>query len=50
MDESFANDFRLTFPQPSQPSEMAWNIEIYMNKVEDMVRKIEQWFAPSSGI
>ncbi|KAF8557144.1 hypothetical protein OG21DRAFT_1505782 [Imleria badia] len=47
---SFANDFHVTFPQPSKPSEMARNVEIYMNKVEDMIRKLEQWFSPSSEI
>ncbi|KAF8127070.1 hypothetical protein EV363DRAFT_1347086 [Boletus edulis] len=49
MDASFENDFCVTFPQPYEPSEMARNVEIYMKKVEDMMRKLEQWFPPSSG-
>ncbi|KAH0832905.1 hypothetical protein J3R83DRAFT_11857 [Lanmaoa asiatica] len=49
MDETFADDFRATFPQPFEPSEMARNVDIYMNMVEDIVRKLEQWFPPSSG-
>lgn len=48
MDESFANDFRVTFPQPFEPSETTRNVEIYINKVEDIVRKLEQWFPPPS--
>jgi len=48
MDASFEKDFCVTFPQPYEPSEMARNVEIYMKKVEDMIRKLEEWFPPSS--
>ncbi|KAG8213473.1 hypothetical protein J3R82DRAFT_12009 [Butyriboletus roseoflavus] len=43
-DEVLAEDFRARFPQPSTPSETARSVEIYMDKVERMVQKLEQWF------
>ena len=50
MGASFATDFNTAFPQPFEPSEMKRNVEIYLKKVEDMIRKLEEWFPPLSGI
>lgn len=49
IEENLADEFRDAFPQPCKPSETARNVEIYLNKVEDIVQKLEEWFPPSSA-
>ncbi|KIJ67049.1 hypothetical protein HYDPIDRAFT_85798, partial [Hydnomerulius pinastri MD-312] len=49
MDVSYADEFREAFPPPFDSAELGRNIEIYVRKVEDMVRKLDEWFGPSSS-
>ena len=48
MNENFRTDFCLAFPWPSEPSDMKCDTESYMNRVEDMIQKLEQWFPRST--
>ncbi|KAG9314799.1 hypothetical protein JVU11DRAFT_3887 [Chiua virens] len=48
MEASFVDDFLRAFPPPCNPPDMARDVQTYMNKVEDIVRTLEEWFLPSS--
>ncbi|KAF9223921.1 hypothetical protein BS17DRAFT_125869 [Gyrodon lividus] len=49
MDANYTDEFREAFPPPFDPLELAKNVEIYIEKVEEMVRTLEGWFGPASN-
>ncbi|KIJ07904.1 hypothetical protein PAXINDRAFT_89648, partial [Paxillus involutus ATCC 200175] len=49
MDTTYTDDFRKEFPPPFDPLEVVKNVDIYIKKVQDMVRKLQEWFGPASN-
>lgn len=50
LEDSFQADFLVAFPPPVDHAVLLGDVEKYIQKVEGMVRKLEEWFPPSQVV